>query len=480
MEAYARLVTLRNAVQNAPIQHQILQQQAQAGQQGLADQQAMTKAMAEWDGKDWQTLPSLILQHGGSGTAAIGAKQHLLEQQKTISEIAEKDATTGSKNIETLKAKHDALSGMLGNVLGSPDDKLSGNLLSTAQDAQQQGLLDPQHFQAVQQIAQLPPAQLRTQLQAQKNGLLTSTQQAEQAQKAAQARNENATASEKEQQGAFFKQMGLPAGITPEMAGYAAFIQKGGKPEGYAAFKAQQEAAATQPYKIQSAMAEGKARQLIQGMAEPVYAMDAQGTKTLMSKTDALQSGLKVILPVNEKTVGEDTMLINRLGDVHQKIAEYEKALQQPISSKDRGNLAGLLGTGGIKLGAFGTELPMDRVNAALNRENLKGLSPAARDQLVAYRNAREAMTGYTRVLSGSGRSSDKNLELQEQTLPDPAITDPDFSKRALDAFKGNLHVVGQGLPNIPGIKNPTQIEQEVWGGRSAAPQVNFQIPRPY
>ena len=139
--------------------------------------------------------------------------------------------------------------------------------------------------------------------------------------------------------------------------------------------------------------------------------------------------------------------------------------------------MAALLGTKGMQVGAFGTELPMERVNAALNRENLAGLSANARDQLVAYRNMREAMTGYTRVLSGSGRSSDKNLELQEQAMPDPTISDADFSRRSLGAFRGNLRVVGQGLPNIPGVKTPEQWEQEIAQPRSAPGPGAFNAP---
>jgi hypothetical protein len=38
-----------------------------------------------------------------------------------------------------------------------------------------------------------------------------------------------------------------------------------------------------------------------------------------------------------------------------------------------------------------------------------------------------------------------------------------------MTAFKQNLHVVGQGLPRIPGVKSPEEIEAEV-NGKSAAP----------
>jgi hypothetical protein len=222
------------------------------------------------------------------------------------------------------------------------------------------------------------------------------------------------------------------------------------------------EARATQPYKIEQAAAEGKARQLIQGMAEPVYAYvqqaGGQPQKTLMSKTDALQAGIKTMLPVTEKEVGEDTMLINRLSDVHQKISRYENAMQKwDMSYNDRLAVQSLVASDKFKLGAFGAEIPVDSFNKIADQLHVKNLSGPARDALVAYYNAHEAMVGYNRVLSGSGKSSDKALQLQGDTLPDIATADHDMAARAFRDFKENLNVVGQGLPSIPGVKSPEE-----------------------
>ncbi|MGH9514198.1 MAG: hypothetical protein ACRD3P_00780 [Terriglobales bacterium] len=241
--------------------------------------------------------------------------------------------------------------------------------------------------------------------------------------------------------------------------------------------KAQQEAMnarATQGYKIEQSKVEGQTRQLIQGMTEPVYAYVPQAggppQKTLMSKTDALQSGIKTMLPVTEKEVSEDTMLLNRLGDVHQKIARYEQAMQKGIGVNDRLAIQSLLSTDKFKLGAFGAEIPVDSFNKVADQLHVKSLSPSGRDALIAYYNAREALVGYNRVLSGSGKSSDKALELQEQTLPDVATADQDMASRGFRDFKENLNVVGQGLPKIPGVKSPEEWERQS-GPRSANPR---------
>jgi hypothetical protein len=333
-------------------------------------------------------------------------------------------------------------------------------------------------LQLLQQSGNDPKA-LRSGLDTFKKGYMLDSTIASRAKEAADTAKAQAETQKTQQETQFYQGLGLAPGVTPDMAAYASYLGKGGKPEGWAGFKAQQEAAATQPFKIQTAMAEARAKQLLEGLTVPGYAYDpATNTTKLTDQTAYLQAGgrLQGFRKIGEKDVREDTMLINRLGDVHQKLAEYQQTLQKPISAKDQGNMAALLGTQGMKLGAFGTEIPMDRVNAALNKENLQGLSAHARDQLVAYRNMRDALLGYKTVLSGSARGSDKQMELLDQAIPIPSITDPDFSKRSLDAFKQNLHVVGQGLPVLPGIKSPQQIEQEVQDNSDSQPQINGRL----
>lgn len=211
--------------------------------------------------------------------------------------------------------------------------------------------------------------------------------------------------------------------------------------------------------------------QLIKGIEQPVYAFKPDGSKELMSATQAIQAGIKTMTPVTGKEVGEDTMLTNRLGDVRQKLARYEQAMQKDISAKEKGNLAALLDAQKLRIGAFGTEFPVARFDAAMNAENLKDLSPAARDQLVAYRNMREALVGYNRVLSGSARSGEKQFEVSEQTIPDPSTADRDMASRSFRDFRENLGVVGQGLPRIPGVKSPEEIESQVTNPATSQPK---------
>lgn len=153
----------------------------QQAQQAQKDQQAHTAAMNQWDGKDPNQLPSLILKNGGSGDAALTLKQKILAQQEQYSKIAEQDATTGSKNLETLQKKQDMVRGAVNAALQAPDEQLGQTVTQAAQGLAQQGVLDPQHLQMVQQITQLPPDKMRDALTMMNKGMTSDSDQIKQA-----------------------------------------------------------------------------------------------------------------------------------------------------------------------------------------------------------------------------------------------------------------------------------------------------------
>jgi hypothetical protein len=59
------------------------------------DSQAMTAAMQEWDGKNPDELPGLLIKNKASAKAVFGMKSSILEQKKTYAQIAKDDAETG-------------------------------------------------------------------------------------------------------------------------------------------------------------------------------------------------------------------------------------------------------------------------------------------------------------------------------------------------------------------------------------------------
>ncbi len=191
------------------------------------------------------------------------------------------------------------------------------------------------------------------------------------------------------------------------------------------------------------------------------YAFDPRTQQTVAAtQADANAQGLTAWRKVGENDIRQDTLLNNRLSDVTNKINRYNQTLQTPLSDHDKGNVAGMLTD--LKLDTSGISVPMDRFNAAVNAENLSHLDnpQAAQNRLIAYQNAREAMIGYQRVLSGSARSSDKSLEMNLATLPSPAMPE-DFSRNAIGQFKENLGIVSQGIPRIPGVQSPGDVERQ-------------------
>src|SRR6185437_550385 len=88
------------------------------------------------------------------------------------STIAKDDAQAGTANANTLKTKNGMLIDAMSGVMNLPDDQLATGLVSTAQQLAQKGLLDPQHVQQAQQLAQSgDPAAIRKALNVQIVGM---------------------------------------------------------------------------------------------------------------------------------------------------------------------------------------------------------------------------------------------------------------------------------------------------------------------
>lgn len=171
LDKYSQLLQLKNAnvqaqmqQQEAPLRIQALQQQTQLGagnlqqqQQALTDQKAMTAAMQNWDGKDYTALPALVLKNGGSSTAVMGLKKSILDQQTAVATQVKDQGQGALAQIGATMKKNDVITGALAPLVDPsqvPDAQLPQTLTSTVQSLVQQGVLDPQHAQAAQQIAQ--------------------------------------------------------------------------------------------------------------------------------------------------------------------------------------------------------------------------------------------------------------------------------------------------------------------------------------
>lgn len=136
-----RQSNLANHQGQQTLQTQVMQNQM--GAQQMKDQQAATKAMQEWDGKDLNQLPSLILKNGGSAQAVIGAKQQLLSYQTSLTKLS-------TDQLANETTKNNSLAQLVANVKGLPPEQQPQAFEQAKAQAVQSGWLDPQHAQAMQ------------------------------------------------------------------------------------------------------------------------------------------------------------------------------------------------------------------------------------------------------------------------------------------------------------------------------------------
>jgi hypothetical protein len=170
--AYAQQQGLAIERQQAAQEKQLNDQKIQQQQIQLDDQKASSAAMHEWDGKDMSALPGLMIKHGASANAVFSMKNGILD-------YASKQSTKAKTDLENDKALHDEVAGALSPGTDSKqvsDADLPNWIRSTGQSLLQGGKIDPQHEATVEQLAQLPPAQARQQLEVYRKGFMAQSQ----------------------------------------------------------------------------------------------------------------------------------------------------------------------------------------------------------------------------------------------------------------------------------------------------------------
>lgn len=170
LDQYAKALSVKSMIGGEQLQQQQLEGaklQNQETQTAIQDRNALTKSMTEWDGKDFEALPAIVLKNGGTANAVFGVRKQLLDQKQAMSKIAADDATTQSKNLETLKGKHDQIAGGLESLVDPQavsDEKLHQEATRAVNSFMADGTMDAAHGQQLQaQIEQTKdPTQLRT------------------------------------------------------------------------------------------------------------------------------------------------------------------------------------------------------------------------------------------------------------------------------------------------------------------------------
>lgn len=137
LQTYTTLAGLLGAQQ----QRQLGSQEIQRGQIQLNDQQAMSTAMRQWDGKDPDELPGLVLKNGGSANAVFGLKSQILDY-KTKASTLTKDQLANQSTVNDLIAGH------LESVKSAPDEQKQDAYNAAVNDLQQKGYIQQGQFPA--------------------------------------------------------------------------------------------------------------------------------------------------------------------------------------------------------------------------------------------------------------------------------------------------------------------------------------------
>lgn len=116
MQEYARVAQLQQQTQQQaqsfPLEQQQRQQQIEMQRRQLADQDALTKAITQYD-PDKHTLadiPKLITQNGGSGQAALQAQTGLITQRSNLAKLSDEQFAHQQKIADLTQGVHDQVS----------------------------------------------------------------------------------------------------------------------------------------------------------------------------------------------------------------------------------------------------------------------------------------------------------------------------------------------------------------------------------
>lgn len=445
---YGRLLQLKNLqAQQAmiPLQQQEAQQRVQANQldiqqkqRALKDQEIMSGVMQKWgqpatasgtatpgaapqsSAPDYDQLLDMARKSGVSYSTYQGLQQHVLDMKAKAATIAKDDAQTGQDRAGTLVKNNGMIVDALSGVINAPDAEVIPRLSATAQQLQQQGLLDQQHTQMAQQLVQSgDPASVRKALDIYAKSLGGYNKLQEQASNDLKLQQEK---GKSDPSSPFYAptQQAVAMGTAPG----AAQIQAGEVKQ--AAAKAGAEAKARQPYEMSLA---AQRQALSQG--------DPQAAAQLLVNGDATLSELKSRGATPDfiaKTLFNARKLSGGKYNAQEADANF-KVAQSPANVAFFGSAGSLVSKGGTldQLEAAGRDIPQGKI-PALNSiadwtKAATGSGPLAKYASLAL----GAADDYAKVMGG-GQGSDTSRQ------------------QALDLFKANLSPEGRA-GSVSGVR---------------------------
>jgi hypothetical protein len=222
---------------------------------------------------------------------------------------------------------------------------------------------------------------------------------------------------------------------------------------------------------------------LIKSAGTPVYAYDPTSKQTLLTTMgDARNGGMQAIRGVKETDIRNDMHDTRVLNDVTTKannVMDSASAMDSwnPLLKQAVGNiLSSAQKDSNLELAILGVRIPTGSANAVMNSEAWHALeqNPQAKNYVISVLSLREAAMGLQRVLTGTARANESQINALQATIPGLEISG-DLVRQKLSAFTQNVDMLRQGIPRIPGID---VVPVRPWNGKQAG-QVSAPEPNP-
>jgi hypothetical protein len=190
-----------------------------------------------------------------------------------------------------------------------------------------------------------------------------------------------------------------------------------------------------------------------------VYAYDpTSDTTVLTNMANARANNMQAVRPVKESDIRNDLHDTRVLNDVAAKANAVTDAapVLDSLSTMQKEDLASVLTStekdANLEIGAFGTKLPTASWNAFMNSSQLHDLPPAAQTYAIAVLQLREAGMGLQKVLTGSARSNEQQIQALQATMPGLEQSAA-IAQQKMAGFTQNIDMLRKGIPVMPGMK---------------------------
>jgi hypothetical protein len=438
-------------------ENQLRQTQVQQAQLSLQDQQAATKAMQQWDGKDYNDIPTLIKKNGGSLNAVLDATQKIVARQQ-------QNATLDETTLKNNQTRADQYRGRIQAVIDAPDD-------------QKQSLWDAEITKEEQAQAIKPGAvsheypgddsatylanhlALGSVLAKEATEKMSATGAAQRGQAAAGelALNQQKFAQSPEELTRRSTAVGADGQPTPDALQAKSILAAQTKQaSATAGATAGAAAAAKFPW-------EARLEQMRQ-QGDPVFAYDPKNKQTVqVSRSEAQQSGFTNIVKVGQPEIDKAKTSAMQLGDATMNIQAYKQASlkMDELSGSDIATVSRVLGSDQFKAHFLGMELPVDWANKLYQTKGWTDMPESAKDAVVNYIAARPAAISLLRAINPGVRLTESQIATELKNIPDPT-TPSDIRDRQFQRLDRNIDQASKTLVRIPGVDLPSDIRDRL------------------